>query len=90
MTFVQIIGFLASVLSVLNQIPQAIKVFKTKDTKSISILMYCMLLTCISLWLIYGIILNIGPIILANSLSLIPTIYIFIIKLNNKLRKKED
>lgn len=87
MTLIQIIGFSASLLSILNQFPQAIKVFKTKDTISISLLMYCLLLICISLWLIYGIILNIAPIILANSLSLIPVIYIFIIKLKNTITK---
>ncbi|MBP7152186.1 MAG: glutathione synthetase, partial [Paludibacteraceae bacterium] len=55
MTSLQIVGSLASLLSVLNQFPQAIKVFRTKDTHSISLTMYCIVVVCITLWLVYGI-----------------------------------
>lgn len=86
MTAVEIVGFSASLLSVLNQFPQAIKVFQTKDTHSISLLMYCIVVVCITLWLVYGILLMDGPLIWANALSLIPIVYIFIMKVTNTIK----
>jgi MtN3 and saliva related transmembrane protein len=89
MSAVEIVGFSASLLSVLNQFPQAIKVFRTHDTHSISLVMYCIVVVAITLWLIYGILLNDGPLIWANALSLIPITYIFIIKLRNTIIGKD-
>ena len=86
MTTLEIVGFSASLLSVLNQFPQAIKVFQTKDTHSISLLMYCIVVVCITLWLVYGIMLMDAPLIWANALSLIPIVYIFIMKLTNTVK----
>jgi MtN3 and saliva related transmembrane protein len=89
MTSVETVGFLASLLSILNQFPQAIKVFSSKDTHSISLVMYCIVVVCISLWLVYGILLKDGPLIWANALSLIPITYIFIMKLRNTIIGKD-
>ena len=86
MSGIEIVGFSASTLSILNRFPQAIKVYKTKDTHSISLTMYVIVVLCISLWLVYGLMLQDGPLILANALSLIPIVYIFIVKLTNTLK----
>lgn len=86
MTALEVVGFSASVLSVLNQFPQALKVYKTKDTNSISLLMYCIVVVCISLWLVYGIMLMDAPLMFANALSLVPIVYIFVIKLHNTIK----
>ncbi|MDD4490295.1 MAG: SemiSWEET family transporter [Paludibacter sp.] len=87
MTTLEFVGATASLLSILNQFPQAIKVFRTKDTHSISLLMYCIVVVCISMWLVYGLMLKDGPLIWANAISLIPIVYIFIIKVSNTIRK---
>lgn len=89
MTAVEIVGFSASLLSVLNQFPQAIKVFRTQDTHSISLVMYCIVVVAITLWLVYGIMLNDGPLIWANALSLIPIVYIFVVKVRNTITGKD-
>lgn len=83
------IGFLASFLSILNQFPQALKVLRTQDTQSISLAMYCIVFVAITLWLVYGIMINDAPLIWANALSLIPIIYIFFIKLKNTIQGKD-
>jgi len=85
MSSLAIVGFLASLLSILNQFPQAIKVFRTQDTKSLSLVMYCIVVVAISLWLVYGILLKDSPLIWANALSLVPIIYIFIVKMKNTI-----
>jgi len=89
MTSVETVGFIASLLSVLNQFPQAIKVFRSKDTHSISLVMYCLVVVCIISWLIYGILLHDTPLIWANALSLFPITYIFIMKLRNTIIGKD-
>ena len=85
MSSLAIVGFLASLLSILNQFPQAIKVFRTQDTQSLSLGMYCIVVVAISLWLVYGILLKDSPLIWANALSLIPIVYIFVIKMKNTI-----
>lgn len=89
MSIIEIVGFSASTLSVLNQFPQAIKVLRTKDTHSISLVMYCIVVVAIVLWLVYGLLLKDAPLIVANALSLIPIVYIFIIKLTNTIKGKD-
>lgn len=89
MKTVEIVGYSASVLSILNQFPQALKVFRSKDTHSISLTMYIIVVVCITLWLVYGILLKDGPLIFANALSLVPIVYIFIMKLTNTLSGKD-
>jgi len=85
MSSLAIVGFLASIFSIINQFPQAIKVFRTQDTHSLSLVMYCIVVVAITLWLVYGIMLKDGPLIWANALSLVPIIYIFIIKMKNTI-----
>ena len=89
MTFIETIGYLASSLSILNQIPQAIKVFQSKDTHSISIVMYFLVVLCLTMWMLYGVLLHDGPLVWANALSLIPITYIFAMKIRNTIIGKD-
>jgi MtN3 and saliva related transmembrane protein len=89
MTVTLFIGYAATLLSILNQFPQAVKVMRTRDTHSISLAMYCIVEVAISLWLVYGILLKDGPLIVANALSLIPITYIFIVKVYNTVTGKD-
>ncbi len=75
------LGYLAAFCTTVAFIPQAIKVYKTKHTKDISLGMFSLLNAGLIFWLIYGLALNSYPIILANALTLIFAIYILVIKL---------
>lgn len=79
-----IIGLLAASMTTLAFLPQAIKVFKSKQTKDISLGMYAVFVVGIILWLIYGLMINDLPIILANILSLILSSSILILKIKYK------
>jgi len=65
-----IIGNIAAILTSISFLPQAIKILKTKDTKSISLPMYIMFVVGVLLWLIYGFLRNDVPLILANIVTL--------------------
>lgn len=66
---VRILGLAAAVLTTGANIPQTIKVIKTRSTKSLSSYTYIMLFTGMALWVIYGVIRKDIPIILANSVA---------------------
>ena len=87
MDYITLIGFTAAAMGGISLFPQVLKVLKTKSTKDISREMILLLAGSIFLWLIYGILLNNIPIIVANSFGLIQAIIILFFKINNQLKK---
>lgn len=67
---IDVLGYLAGILTTFAFVPQAIKAFKTKSTKDMSLTMWLMMSTGVFCWLIYGLLLHAGPIILANGVTL--------------------
>ncbi|PQJ79500.1 SemiSWEET family sugar transporter [Polaribacter porphyrae] len=84
MNIFEVLGYLAAILTTISFLPQVFKIYKTKETKSISLSMYIVLTIGILLWLIYGIHLKSLPMILANSITLISLIYILLMKVKYK------
>ena len=78
----EIIGLIAAVCTTFAFIPQVIKVWKTKQTKDLSLRMYSVMFIGILLWLVYGIRIDSLSIILANvvTATLVATILLYIIK----------
>ncbi len=75
-----VVGLIAAVFTSISLFPQLIKVLKTKHTKDLSLSMYLIFTTGILLWFIYGIMINDLPIIIANSITLIFSIFILVMK----------
>jgi MtN3 and saliva related transmembrane protein len=90
MEIAKLIGLMAASLTTISFFPQAIKIIRTRDAKSISLTMYVILVIGLSLWLVYGLMNNDTPIILANTITLIPTLVILGIKINERLQKKPN
>ena len=78
------IGFVAAFCTTFAFLPQAIKVWKTKSTKDISLYMFIIFTIGVVSWLIYGIIISDLPIILANAVTLILSLFILSYKLKYK------
>ena len=78
----EIIGLIAAVCTTFAFIPQVMKVWKTKQTKDLSLRMYFIMLVGILLWLVYGIRIDSLSIILANlvTATLVGIILVYIIK----------
>ena len=81
MSNIDLIGYSAALLTTVAFIPQAYKVIKTKDTKSLSLAMFLILTFGFLLWLIYGILREDKAIIIANSVTGLLAIVILITKL---------
>jgi MtN3 and saliva related transmembrane protein len=69
MDYTQIIGFTAAALITLANVPQALKIIKTKSTKGISSWSYAILFFGNICWILYGIMRGDLPIIISNSIS---------------------
>jgi len=68
---IEFIGFLAAILTTVAFIPQVYKVWQTKSVSGMSLTMYLIFFTGVSLWLVYGLIINSLPMILGNSITLL-------------------
>ncbi len=78
------IGFFAGFCTTVAFFPQAVKVWKSKSTKDISLYMFIIFTTGVVCWLIYGVAMSDIPLILANAVTLILSIFILIYKLKYK------
>ena len=78
------IGFFAAFCTTIAFLPQAVKVYKTKSTKDISLLMFVIFPVGVASWLAYGVYLNDLPLITANTITLILSLFILFYKIKYK------
>ncbi len=76
-----IVGFVAAFCTTVSFVPQAVKVFKTKRTNDISLGMFLLMSFGVAFWDIYGIMINSAPVIFANSITLVLSVYILVMKI---------
>ena len=83
------IGFLAAILTTFSFLPQAMLTLRTRRTDEISLIMYLMLNLGILCWLVYGWVQDDLALILANSVTLLFSLPILLVKCSNKLAGRE-
>lgn len=83
------LGFVAACFTTGSFLPQAIKVIKTRDTASLSLMMYLAFNLGVMMWLIYGVLRKDNAIILANVVTLVLSMLILSIKIVNVMRKRD-
>jgi MtN3 and saliva related transmembrane protein len=70
-SWADIVGSLAAVLTTVSFFPQAWHSFRTRDVSGVSLGMYSVFTVGIALWLLYGVLLQAWPIIIANVITLV-------------------
>lgn len=80
----EVIGYCAAILTTASFIPQALHTFQTKDVSGISLGMYSSFTVGVSLWLVYGVLLQAWPIVIANTITLSMASAILAMKLRYK------
>ena len=70
MTSTTLIGLAAGTCTTVAFVPQALKAWRTRSTKDVSLSMFVLMVTGIVLWLIYGALLGDLPLIVANVAAL--------------------
>ncbi|MHB8347509.1 MAG: SemiSWEET transporter [Acidiferrobacterales bacterium] len=84
MEFANVFGFLAGTLTTIAFLPQAIKIWKTKSTKDISLGMFTLFVTGVFLWIVYGVGIGSVPMIIANTVTLVLAVTILVFKIKYK------
>ena len=64
-------GTAAALCSITSFAPQMIKIWKERDASSVSLKTYSLTVTCFVLWVVYGVLSQAWPIIVANAVALV-------------------
>jgi MtN3 and saliva related transmembrane protein len=84
MTAIQILGLTAGTITSFTFIPQVIQIWKTKSAKDLSLVMLLLLITGVSMWLSYGILVEDAAIIYTNSMVLAMSLIMLFFKFKFK------
>ena len=86
---IEIIGYCAAFLTTVAFLPQAIQSWRTRDLRGISLGMYSLFTAGVGLWLVYGLIIEKWPLILANALTFALALSILLLKLSHTSRQQK-
>jgi MtN3 and saliva related transmembrane protein len=75
------IGYAAAVLTTVSFVPQVWHTWRTRDVGGISLPMYVVFATGVFLWLVYGLVADAWPIVVANAITFALAVAILAMKL---------
>ncbi|MBK8562069.1 MAG: SemiSWEET transporter [Saprospiraceae bacterium] len=84
-----IIGLVAAFLTTGAYVPQAVKTWRTRRTGDLSLSMFTMVFLGTVSWLVYGILKDDMPIILANTITLGTSFVILYFKLSEVVEQRK-
>ncbi len=84
MEWIEYVGYLGVVLSSITFMPQVLHAWKTKSVGDLSIWMVLILIGNVSTWLLYGIVKDQLPMIIANSIILVLSFVMLYFKMTFK------
>jgi MtN3 and saliva related transmembrane protein len=84
------IGFLAGALTTIAFVPQALKIYTSKSGKDVSARMLLIFSAGLILWLVYGVMIESLPVILANIVTLILSGAIITLKIRYSRPNQSD
>jgi MtN3 and saliva related transmembrane protein len=83
------VGALATIASTVSFTPQAWKIIKSRRTQDISTRMYVVTVAGFTLWTVYGVLLMQWPLIVTNSVCLMLSGFILVMKLLPQREKEK-
>ncbi len=84
MDYTTLLGYLAATCTTVCNIPQVVKIIRTRETKGISALTYSFLLAGLLIWVVYGVLRRDWPVVAANTLSALICAIVLTLKLLSK------
>lgn len=76
----EIVGYSAATLTTVAFIPQAWQSWISRDLSGISLPMYSLFTLGVTLWLVYGVFIGSLPVIIANTVTLLLSTVILVLK----------
>ena len=83
MELVTAVGLLAGTLTTIAYVPQVVKSWRTGSTADISLTMFAIMVSGVTLWLIYGAFVRDNPIVIANGATLLLAGTVLVLKIKN-------
>lgn len=77
------IGVAAAVLTTASFLPQVWHTLRTRDTTGLSLWMYLLFTVGVFLWLVYGTLLQLWPIVAANLVTFVLALAVLVLKLRH-------
>jgi MtN3 and saliva related transmembrane protein len=77
----EVVGFVAGTLTTLCWAPQAIKILRSRDGRSISLITQMVFVTGCAFWLVYGVLLGSISIVIFNAITIALNVLIILLKL---------
>ncbi|TQV65444.1 MAG: hypothetical protein FNT29_00785 [Halothiobacillaceae bacterium] len=71
MALVDVVGAIAATLTTLAFVPQALKTWRSRHARDLSLGMFLLFTLGVIGWLIYGLLLGSWPIIIANAITVV-------------------
>ena len=81
----ELIAYIAAFFKSSACLPQAVRVLRTRNTRGLSLTTYSMLTLGIAMWLGYGIMNQLWPLVIASSVSVMLNFCIFQVVLGQRL-----
>ena len=63
---VNLIGYLGTIVATISFLPQVIQSYRTKSVGDLSLATLVLLITNVTLWLVYGVLIHATPLIITN------------------------
>jgi MtN3 and saliva related transmembrane protein len=76
-----VIGYAATAVGTVLMLPQVIRSWRTHRVDDLSLAMVLLYLGNCALWLVYGLLINAGPVIVANGAGLVIGVVQLVLKL---------
>jgi len=78
-----VVGYAAGLLATAAFVPQVAKTFKERRARDISLGMYVLFCAGVGLWLVYGLLIGSWPVIISNSVTLLLSGAVLVLKLRH-------
>jgi MtN3 and saliva related transmembrane protein len=81
MTYIDILGLVATCLTTASFVFQVVHTYKTRDVSGVSLPTYATITVGLALWVVYGLLRNDMPLIVANCVMVLLTSAIVVMKI---------
>ena len=84
--WIEALGLVAACLTTSSFLPQAIRIWRTRSARDVSLVMYVMMAAGNSLWLTYGVLIGSVSMIFANATCLLMVTSVLVLKVRDMLQ----
>jgi MtN3 and saliva related transmembrane protein len=84
--WIEALGLLAACLTTSSFLPQAIRIWRTRSARDVSLVMYVMMCAGNSLWLAYGVLIGSISMIFANATCLLMVVSVLALKVRDMMQ----